>query len=252
MGTPAAEAQQLVPAKPVDYIQLAEAFDLSQEVQIVAQEAQQELVTLTKGKALVIRDTIVETEANRLVIIIRDQLANAEAERVAAKAKILEAGRIIDGKHKVFAAALLAGKEFLEASLKEWNDHQTEQARIAQDKINEDNRKKQEAENKRADKKGVEPKQLAPPPVVQTPPKSTTVVVAGKSITRVWVDNWKAKIKDIPDTVPVNAEKMTELGIPPRFFILDRGMLSAEAKRMKCEDPIPGSKVIGWNDRYQR
>ncbi len=239
-------------AHAVDYVSLAEAFTLSQEVQIIAQETQQEVATLTKGKPLVIRTNILEVEANRLVIILKQQLANAEAERTGAKVKILEAGRIIDGKAKVFSATLIAGKELLEAALKEWDDYQTEQARIAQDKINEDNRKKQEKENEKAVKKGVEPKQVAPPAQVQTPPKSTTVEVGGRTVTRVWVDNWKAKITGVSDTAPVNAESMQGLGIPARFFVLDRGMLNAEAKRMKCEDPIPGSKVVGWNDRYQR
>lgn len=241
IGTPLTPTELLV--------KNASEFTISKQAQIELEEAQTDLVAYM-GKKIRLKEVGDEAMAVRVRLV--SILEQIEAERVAAKAPILEAGRILDGRANVHKLVASGGLQAIDAALKEWDQFQRDEAQRQQDLLREEQEKEQRRLNKAAEKKGEEPKQAKPIPLQAEPAKSTTVVVGGKSVTQVWVDNWKGKLKDIPDTVPINHDQAEagKYNIPGRFFDLNRTRLNEEVRRMKCTDPFPGSIVIGYNDRY--
>jgi len=233
-------------------VQQAEAFALSEELAIRLQEVETSVTKLAEGKPkLVIRSAIVEGEARRLFNLYKEYLKQIDEEREAAKAPILNAGRTIDARAKVHSAAAQAAKDLLERSLREWTEFQDANARAEQNRLNEEHRKRVEAENEKARKKGVEPRQVTPPPVVQTPAKSVTIATGdGGAKTQTWVDNWKWRLNGVPDPSALTADRAADYGIPLRFFRLHCSTIDSLTKATKSSIVIEGSLIEGYNDRY--
>ena len=239
---------------PIESLRLiAEQFELSEELKIRLAEAQQDLLTLTGGgQHLLIRDADKMATVSVLRINLKDYIGQIEDARVAAKEPFLAASRMIDAKATAFKTVATASINDCVTALREWDTFQEAEARKVQEQLQREHDKKVEKEREQAAKKGREERPVAPTPVVQTPQKSTTVIVGGQSVTTTKIDNWVWANEHDPMFDGATAANAKDLGLALNLFDLNKSKVSKIVKAMKSTDPIPDSKVIGENRKIFR
>jgi hypothetical protein len=195
---------------------------------------------------ILIRTIDGEAEAHRLLTKFQDYGDAIALERDAALRPLLDEEKKIREKAKVHLVAIGSAMDTLEAAIKENKKWKDDEARKAQELINAQAEKDRQKEEKRAAKKGEEPRPLPPAQLVEEAPKS--VVVDDRK--RTFVDHWVFRITGTKagDKLTAAHPALVEfVKRHPELFLLDEKTLGATIRAGKGTNPY-GAPIDVFND----